>query len=134
VEDPETRVRVWKLDRFEKAKLLEVWFKEPEDLDLENFFGNSLTIFHGTDEPRDFVIKIAAKYASAISEDLWHPNQTIERIDDDFIRLTVPNITHEMEIMPNVMALGQEAEVLEPADVRETMRDVASAMLKLYQS
>lgn len=132
VEDPETRVRVWKLDRFEKAKLLEVWFKEPEDLDLENFFGNELTIFHGSDEPRDFVIKVAAKYSSALSEDPWHPEQVIERIDDDFVRLTVPNVTHEMEIMPQVMALGHEAELISPADVRKSMADVASEMMKLY--
>lgn len=133
VEDPETRVRVWKLDRFEKAKLLDVWFKEPEDLDLENFFGNELTIFHGSDEPRDFVIKIAAKYSSALSEDPWHPEQVIDRIDEDFVRLTVPNVTHEMEIMPHVMALGHEAEVISPADVRDSMANVAREMVKLYQ-
>jgi len=134
VEDPETRVRVWKLDRFEKAKLLEVWFKEPEDLDLENFFGNELTIFHGSEEPRDFVIKVAAKYSTTLSEDPWHPDQKVERIDDSFVRVTVPDVTHEMEIMPQVMALGHEAEVVEPADVRASMLNVATEMLKMYQS
>ena len=134
VEDPETRVRVWKLDRFEKAKLLEVWFKEPEDLDLENFFGNELTIFRGAGETRDFVIKVASKYASTLSEDPWHPDQIVERIDDDYVRLTVPDITHDMEIMPRVMALGHEAEVIEPAEVRKSMANVASEMMKLYQS
>lgn len=133
VDDPQTRVRVWKLDRFEKAKLLEVWFKEPEDLDLENFFGNELTIFHGSDEPRDYVIKVAAKYSSALSEDPWHPEQVIERVDEKFVLLTVPNVTHEMEIMPQVMALGHEAELISPADVRQSMAEVANEMVKLYQ-
>jgi predicted DNA-binding transcriptional regulator YafY len=134
VEDPETRVRVWKLDRFEKAKLLEVWFKPPKDLDLENFFGNALTIFHGSGEPRDFVIKIAARHGLAVAEDPWHPDQVVEPIDDDFIQLTVPNVTHEMEIMPHVMALGHEAEVLLPPDIRQSMTKVAKKMVKLYQA
>ena len=134
VEDPETRVRVWKLDRFEKAKLLDNRFKPPEDLDLDNFFGNTLSIFHGNDDPRDFVIRIDAVHASSISEDPWHPEQEIKKLDNGDVQLTIPDVTHELEIMPRLLALGHEAELLKPEEIRDSMAEVAQAMVAMYQS
>jgi len=120
VEDPETRVRVWKLDRFEKAKLLDTRFKPPEDLDLDNFFGNTLSIFRSNEDPRDFVIRVDAVHASSISEDPWHPEQEIKKLDNGDVQLTIPDVTHELEIMPRVLALGHEAEILKPEEIRKS--------------
>lgn len=132
VEDPDTRVRVWKLDRFEKAKLLDEYFKPPEDLDLDNFFGNTLSIFHGNDDPRDFVIRIAAIHALSVTEDPWHAEQEIKKLDNGDIQLTIPDVTHELEIMPRVLALGHEAEVIKPEEIRESMKEVARQMVEIY--
>lgn len=132
VEDPDTRVRVWKLDRFEKAKLLDEYFKPPEDLDLDNFFGNTLSIFHGNDDPRDFVIRIAAIHALSVTEDPWHAEQEIKKLENGDIQLTIPDVTHELEIMPRVLALGHEAEVIKPEEIRESMKEVARQMVEIY--
>ena len=134
VEDPETRVRVWKLDRFEKAKLTDNYFKPPEDLDLDNYFGSTLSIFHSNEEPRDFVIRVDAQHALSIAEDPWHPDQRVRKLDNGDVQVTIPDVSHELEIMPRVLALGHEAELLEPKEIRASMAEVAKNMMELYKS
>ena len=126
------RIRHWKLDRFVKATALDRWFKRPEDFDLERHLGQSLGIFSAAGPARDFRIYISSRAAPWVMEDPWHPNQVIERLPDGDIILTVC-AAHELEIIPRVLSLGNEAEILSPASCRQAVAETIRSMAQRYQ-
>ncbi len=124
------RLRHLKLDRFQKAELLDEWFKRPDDFDLEKYLGQSAGIFSGG-KARDFRIRISAYAAPWVREDPWHPEQNLEMQPDGSGILTV-RAAHDLEIIPRVLALGTEAEVLAPASCRKTMANIVGKLAAKY--
>ena len=124
-------LRHWKLDRFISADALDQWFQPDESFDLSDYVGKSLGIFsqQGLEE---FQIRISAYAAPWVLEDPWHADQTVERCEDGSVLLTV-KATHELEVIPRVLALGAEAELLSPAASRQRLLEIASALQTVYQ-
>jgi predicted DNA-binding transcriptional regulator YafY len=125
------RIRHWKLDRFLRATALDQWFTVPADFDLERHLGASLGIFSANRDPRDFRIRISARASRWVLEDPWHPSQQVEHTEDGGIILTVP-AAHDLEIIPRVLSLGHEAEVLSPPACRRVMAEMIQAMAARY--
>ena len=125
------RLRHWKLDRFLRATALDEWFKRPADFDLEKHLGQSLGIFAGSGKPRDFRVRISARAAPWVTEDPWHSDQQVERQTDGGVILTV-KAAHELEIIPRVLSLGHEAEILSPASCRRAIARMIRAMASRY--
>lgn len=130
--NPDTRIRSWKLDRFEKADVQDKWFKVPADLDLEKYIGHSLGMFV-SNRPKDFRIRIGSHAARWVQEDPWHPEQIVRPLKDGAIELTV-KAAHEMDIIPRVLHLGADAEILSPASARQLMADIVGKLSHMYLS
>jgi predicted DNA-binding transcriptional regulator YafY len=125
------RVRHWKLDRFLKADALDQWFQRPADFDLEKHLGQSLGIFVAEGTAKNFRIRISARAAPWVLEDPWHPDQQVAREADGTMILTV-KAAHDLEIIPRVLSLGSEAEVLAPASCRRTIAQMIRSMAERY--
>ena len=130
IEDPEDRVRTWKLDRFGKATIMDEWFKIPKDLDLDQYVGHSLGMFLGN-KSRNFRIKIGPHAKRWVVEDPWHPDQKIKELKDGSIELSVKAV-HDLEIIPRVLNLGAEAEILSPPSARKQMSEIIKQLAKKY--
>lgn len=130
-DDDPRRLRHWKLDRFTKATALDAWFKRPADFDLESHLGQSLGIFGGSGGAKDFRIRISARAAPWVLEDPWHGDQQVQRNEDGSIILSV-RASHELEIIPRVLSLGAEAELLSPASSRRQIASMIAAMSQPY--
>ncbi len=126
----EERLRHFKLDRFQKAVTLDEWFQRPTDFDLEKYLGQSAGIFSGG-KARDFRIRVSAYAAPWVREDPWHPEQNLEVQPDGSAILTV-RAAHDLEIIPRVLALGTEAEILSPASCRKTMATIVAQLQEKY--
>jgi predicted DNA-binding transcriptional regulator YafY len=126
----EDRVRHFKLDRFLKADALDEWFLPPQDFRLEEYVGRGLGLFSGG-QPRDYRIRLSAKAARWLSEDPWHAEQKLEPQGDGSMILTV-HAAHELEIIPRVLALGSEAEVLAPAGCRRALAQIVRQLAARY--
>jgi predicted DNA-binding transcriptional regulator YafY len=125
------RLRHLKLDRFLKATALDAFFQRPADFDLAQHLGQGMGIFSGG-QAQDYRIRITARGARWVVEDPWHPNQRIERQPDGSILLGV-QAHHDLEIIPRVLALGSEAEVLGPASCRKAIAVIARALAAKYE-
>jgi predicted DNA-binding transcriptional regulator YafY len=125
------RLRHWKLDRFERATILDEWFQPAPGFRLEEYLGHSLGIFSGG-KPKNFRIRISARAAPWVLEDPWHPEQQVKPRRDGGIELTV-QAAHELEIIPRVLARGPEAEVLAPAACRQAIAHMVRGMAAVYQ-
>ena len=128
--DPVERIRTFKLDRFESATLTDDYFKVPGDLDLDEHVGQALGMFVRNTKRR-FRIRISAAAARWVTEEPWHPDQTIKKKADGQIELTV-NAGHDLSIIPRVLSLGSDAEILSPASARKTMAAIVSELSKMY--
>lgn len=125
------RLRHWKLDRFQRAVLLDQWFQIAPDFHLESHLGQSMGIFSGG-QTYPFRIRVSARAAPWVLEDPWHPDQEVKRRRNGDIELTVP-AAHQLEIIPRVLALGSDAEVLSPATCRRQIAQLIQNMANLYQ-
>lgn len=128
--EQESNLRHWKLDRFRKATALDLWFKPRADFDVERHLGQSVGIF-SAEEPTEFVIRVSAYAAPWVLEDPWHPRQQVQRQEDGSILLTV-QAAHELEIIPRVLALGADAELLAPAASRRKIAELIGRMGAAY--
>jgi len=126
----EERIRHLKLDRFLRATPLPSRFEKPADFDLEQHLGQGVGIFSGG-KARDFKIRISERGARWVTEDPWHAEQRVEPQPGGGIILTVP-AHHDLEIIPRVLALGSEAEVLAPASCRQTIAAIVRQLGERY--
>jgi predicted DNA-binding transcriptional regulator YafY len=126
----EERIRHLKLDRFLRATALDVFFERPEQFDLAAHLGQGVGIFSGG-RARDFKIRISARGARWVQEDPWHADQQVVPEADGGILLTVPG-HHDLEIIPRVLALGSEAEVLSPVSCRKAIAAIVRQLAQRY--
>ncbi len=131
VGDLSTTIRHWKLDRFEKATALDLWFKPPKGFDLASHLSQSVGIFSGRNS-KNFRIRISEYAAPWVLEDPWHPSQKVKRLKDGGIELSI-KASHELEIIPRVLSLGGEAELLSPNSARQKIADMIASMSSHYQ-
>jgi predicted DNA-binding transcriptional regulator YafY len=132
--DKETveRIRHWKLDRFEKATALDKWFEADDDVDLDEHHGQTIGIFSG-DKATDYILKLSPNAARWIQEDPWHAEQSLQQKPEGHYELIVPAY-NAMEIIPRVLALGAQAEVLSPEACRTQIRDIVQQLTETYSS
>ena len=110
---------------------LDAFFQRPADFDLEAHLGQGIGIFSGG-KARDFKIRISPRGARWVQEDPWHADQQVEPQADGGIVLTVP-AHHDLEIIPRVLALGSEAEVLAPPSCRKAIAAIVRQMAERYR-
>jgi predicted DNA-binding transcriptional regulator YafY len=126
----EDRIRHLKLDRFLRATPLDSFFHKPADFDLEAHLGQGVGIFSGG-KARDFKIRISARGARWVLEDPWHAEQKVEEQPGGSVIITVP-AHHDLEIIPRVLALGSEAELLSPASCRQAIAIIVRQLAEQY--
>lgn len=131
IDDPNERLRHWKLDRFRKATALDRWFKPDPDVDLTEHLSRSIGIF-SSDAPVPVQIRLGESASAWVREDPWHPDQTLEPLDSGDSLLTVP-ASHPRELLPKVLSLGSDAEVVGPESFRNAVAEVAVKLAQRYK-
>ncbi len=130
--EPQERLRHWKLDRFLRATAQDDWFKPDDQIDLNSHLGRSVGIFSG-DSPIVYRIRLNAKAARWVQEEPWHAEQQLEANKDGSFILSVPAF-HALEVIPQVLRLGHDAELIEPASARKLLAEQIAEMAALYES
>ena len=131
VTDPEQRIRHWKLDRFSKAEALDEWFKPPADFDVRKHLAQGMGIFAG--KTTKFRIRFSAYAAPFVLEEPWHPEQEITQLDDGGVEVVIPE-AHDLEVLPKIMQLGGEAELLAPKAARQRLAGMAAKLVEKHGS
>jgi predicted DNA-binding transcriptional regulator YafY len=126
----EGRIRHLKLDRFLRATPLDKFFQRPADFDLEGHLAQGIGIFSGG-KARDYKIRLSERAARWVLEDPWHAAQRVQHQADRSVIITVP-AHHDLEIIPRVLALGTEAELLSPAAARQALAGMVQQLAKRY--
>jgi len=109
-------LRVFAVDRIRSVTLTNRRFEIPEDFDFEAFTRSAFNMIWG--ETQEVKIRFSASQAPYIRERTWHPSQKIETEPDGSIILTL-KVADLGEVRFWLIGFGAEAEVLEPAELRD---------------
>ena len=76
-------------------------------------------------------LKIIIKQWTLMVNFFLHPEQKMKELRDGSIELTIKAV-HDMEIIPKVLSLGPEAEIVSPSSARKLMSDMIRKLAKKY--
>lgn len=116
--------RVFRLDRMEELRTLEEGYQVPADFDVERLMRHDRIFV--ADRPRTLVVRYSAQVARWIAE-----REGREPDADGTLTVEHPLADTDWAVR-HVLQYGPDAEVLEPADVREEMARRLRAMMTTH--
>jgi predicted DNA-binding transcriptional regulator YafY len=123
-------IRFFKLDRVAEARPTSRTFTR-QDQAIETLLADSITMYRSAQPPRRYRIRVDADRARWACEKPFHPRQKVRRQADGGVILEIERAWDE-ELIPQLLGLGDAAEVLEPADVRDRISEIARRITARY--
>jgi predicted DNA-binding transcriptional regulator YafY len=123
-------VRFFKLDRVASAKPTSKSFT-PRGESIESLLADSITIFRSSDPPQRYRLRIMPERATWAQEKPFHPRQQARLEAGGSLLLTIERAWDD-EMIPQLLALGEHVEVLEPDSARERLLESAQRIAAQY--
>lgn len=124
-------IRTFLVDRIRVAQNTGKKFEMPADFSAEGHFRNAWGILRGR-----VLVKVRARFdrsvAQLVREGRWHASQRLEDGPAGSVVLSV-EVAGWDEIRRWLMGFGAAVEVLEPADLRESMAEEAGKTGRIYR-
>lgn len=126
-------VRVFHLGRIEHAQLLDDHYEIPPRFTLERFLGNAWHLHREVTGPKQVVIHFEANVARNVAEVRWHRTQETALLSNGRLefRVTVDGLE---EISWWILGYGDQAEVIEPQELRDRILSHAANMVRKYSA
>jgi proteasome accessory factor B len=124
--------RTFNVGRIEKMEVLDDRYEIPRGFSIDRYLGNAWHLIPEPGPDREIVIRFSRMVAHNVAEVAWHKTQRISFNDDgtlDF-RVTVSGLG---EISWWISGYGDQAEVLEPPELRVTLARRAANLLARYE-
>jgi predicted DNA-binding transcriptional regulator YafY len=124
-------LRSFSVDRITAAKVLDNAARDVAEDELDRHLASSYGIFSGT--PKGWAtILFSAKAARWVADEHWHSQQQGRYLPDGRYELKVP-YSAGRELLMDVMHYGSDAEIVEPASLREQARSLLGLALSNYE-
>lgn len=123
-------LRTFKIERIERADLLEEEYDIPPEFDPYNYLASSWGVID--DATVEVRLRFAATAAPRVRESVWHHSQRLVDLADGGCELTMA-VGGIREIRSWVLGWGADVEVLAPAELRAEVQDHARRMAEMYQ-
>lgn len=118
------------LGRMTLCQVEEAAFHIRDKEEWQPFLQSTFGIFQNR-QSFDVVLSFTAERSRWIKGEIWHEAQTAIIQDDGSLVLTVP-VSHEAEILMEILKYGSQVEVLEPVWLREKVIGELIAAVKKY--
>ncbi len=125
-------IREFKVERIERATLLETKFKMRDGFDPYEFLEHSWGIMGGN-EVVDVVLRFSGKVAYRVRESDWPGVVDVTDEPDGGCRMRL-RVKHTLEMKPWIRSWGPECEVLAPEELRTKIAEDMIAAGKMYES
>jgi predicted DNA-binding transcriptional regulator YafY len=124
------KVLVFIMDRIRAARPTLETFALPERFHFEEYVKESFgQLIQG--EVMRVQILFSANQARWVGERIWHPSQKMQYQLDGSLLMSL-EVADTLELKRWILGFGQEAEVLEPKELRQAIRKEAEALLDKY--
>ena len=121
--------RTFRLERIYKLIITKKTFKRDSKFDIETFFAHSWGVFRG--KPTNVKIRLHGIAARIASERNWPKDRKLKWENEHTAVLTA-TVEGTEEILAWIMSLGNEAEVLAPKSLRESVIKHLALTLNSY--
>jgi proteasome accessory factor C len=125
-------LRTFALNRIEIAEFASGKFCKIHQEQMKIFYGDSYGIFTGPAD-KQAVLQFTGTAAREVSRENWHPKQQGQWMDEKTFRLTIP-YGHSRELLMDILRWGDDAEVIEPEELREAVKITVTRMQKKYKN
>lgn len=120
-DEPAGAMRTYKVERIRSATLTTDRYEIPDDFDPDAWLANSWRIWSSEGTPTvEIRIRFDASVAHRVREAVWHRSQRLHEVDGGGVELAV-TVAGIVEIQPWILSWGGDAEVLEPAELRDAI-------------
>ena len=116
------------VERFESVEETGETFEPPDHLPIEERVSDAFGVSY--EEPMEVAVRFSEEQAPFIRERIWHPSQNLEELPDGRVVLRL-RAGGFYEIRSWVLSFGAAAEVLEPEELREAVREEMRSALEL---
>lgn len=123
-------IRFFKLDRVADARVSSRTF-DRRPVPVADLLADSITMFRSAEAPRRYRVRVDASLARWAVEKPFHPRQRVRRQRDGGVVLEIERAWDD-EMLPQLLALGDAVEVLEPVAMRERIAETAAAIAARY--
>jgi predicted DNA-binding transcriptional regulator YafY len=121
-------LRTFAISRIEQISLLETTFQRSENL-ADEPFSHSLGVHQG--EPETVTLEFAPQVAAFVEGRKWHPSQSLTRLKDGRIQLTL-QVSIDWALKGWIMSFGPLAKVLEPKKLAQELKKELAQAAGLY--
>jgi predicted DNA-binding transcriptional regulator YafY len=124
--------RTFNVGRIVALELLEDRYEVPRGFSVDRYLRNAWHLIAEAGPDREVVVRFRKKVAQNVAEVAWHKTQRLEFRPDgslDF-RVTVSGLG---EISWWILGYGDQAEVLQPPELREMVAGHAARMVECYR-
>ncbi len=128
--DSDLGLRIYSLDRFVDMEELEEHFEIPKGFDAEEYFGNYFGVIIG-EEPEDVKIRVVPDQLKYFRTLPMHGSQR-ETVQEDGSSVFSYHIAPTFDFVQEILSHGADVEVLEPAELRESVADIIAGMASRY--
>lgn len=128
--DSDLGLRIYSLDRFVDMEELEGHFEIPKGFDAEEYFGNYFGVIIG-EEPEDVKIRVVPDQVKYFRTLPLHGSQR-ETVQEDGSSVFSYHIAPTFDFVQEILSHGADVEVLEPAELRESIADIIAGMASRY--
>lgn len=124
-------LRTFALPRISGVTVSKAKFAKPADFSPEAFFSDALGVLGGRGD-HSVVIRFSAAAADRVREREWHESQELRELPDGRVELRM-RLGALPEVERWILGWGTAAEVVGPRELRERIRDAASALAAQYR-
>jgi predicted DNA-binding transcriptional regulator YafY len=123
-------LRTFALPRIANVAVTREHFTRPADFSPESFFSSALGVLGGAGDYR-VVIRFAATVAERVREREWHESQEMRELPGGGLELRL-RLGALLEVEQWILGWGAAAEVVAPAELRESIRKTVAALAVRY--
>jgi proteasome accessory factor B len=125
-------LRTYKVERIRSSTLTTDRYQIPENFDPDRFLANSWGIWssEGT-ATAEVRLRFDPSVAHRVREVVWHRSQRLAELPNGGVELTV-RVAGIIEIRPWILSWGDAVEVLDPPELRATVRDAVRRAAARY--
>lgn len=130
--DPErSALRTFALPRISNPVVTKTEFTRPPDFSPDKFFASALGVLGGVGDYR-VIIRFNRAVADHVREREWHESQELRDLADGRLELKL-RLGALAEIERWVLGWGADAEVLQPKELRDSIKVTAARLAEIYR-
>lgn len=126
-------VRTFNLTRVRGLEPTEDCYEIPRNFSIDRYLGNAWHIVPGSGPDHEVLVRFGKTVARNVAEVKWHKTQQLKWNDDGSLDFQI-KVKGLKEIMWWILGYGDEAEVVEPPELRRLIATHARHMLRKYQN